>query len=144
MIEQDTVRLLRECDAGIKMGVSSIDEVRDFVENRDLKDALTQCKRRHEQLKEELQQALDRFGDEGKNPNPMAKGMSTVKTNIKLGLNMSDAVVADLMTDGCNMGIKSLSKYLNQYKAADEKAKDITKKLISQEEQLLLQVRPYL
>ena len=27
MIEKDTVRLLRECDAGVKMGVSSIDDV---------------------------------------------------------------------------------------------------------------------
>ena len=144
MIEHDTVRLLRECDAGIKMGVDSIDEVRDFVRSDELRDALTQCKSKHEKLKDELQQALDRFGDDGKNPNPVAKSMSTVKTNLKLGINMSDATVADLMTDGCNMGIKSLSKYLNEYKAADEKAKDITKKLISQEEQLLQDVRPFL
>lgn len=144
MIEHDTVRLLRECDAGIKMGVDSIDEVRDFVRSDELREALTQCKSKHEKLKDELQQALDRFGDDGKKPNPVAKGMSTVKTNLKLGINMSDATVADLMTDGCNMGIKSLSKYLNQYKAADEKAKDITKKLISQEEQLLQDVRPFL
>ena len=27
MIEQDTIKLLRECDAGVKMGVSSIDDV---------------------------------------------------------------------------------------------------------------------
>ena len=144
MIEHDTVRLLRECDAGIKMGVDSIDEVRDYVRSDELRDALTQCKSKHEKLKDELQQALDRFGDDGKNPNPVAKSMSTVKTNLKLGINMSDATVADLMTDGCNMGIKSLSKYLNEYKAADEKAKDITKKLISQEEQLLQDVRPFL
>ena len=27
MIEQDTIRLLRECDAGVKMGIAAIDEV---------------------------------------------------------------------------------------------------------------------
>ena len=27
MIEQDTIRLLRECDAGIRMGVASIGDV---------------------------------------------------------------------------------------------------------------------
>ena len=27
MIEKDTIRLLRECDAGVKMGVSSINDV---------------------------------------------------------------------------------------------------------------------
>ena len=144
MIEQDTVKLLRECDAGIKMGVASIDEVRDYARSGELRDALTQCKSRHEKLKDELQQALDRFGDDGKSPNPMAKGMSWIKTNVKLGFDMSDAAIADLMTDGCNMGVKSLSKYLNQYKAADESAKALTRKLIAQEEQLAGQMRPYL
>ena len=144
MIHQDTIKLLRECDAGIKMGVDSINEVRDYAKSAALKDALTECKSQHEKLKDELQQALERFGDDGKDPNPMAKSMSRVKTNFKLGLDMSDATIADLITDGCNMGIKSLSRYLNEYKAADESAKDITKKLIAQEQQLVGQMRPYL
>ncbi|MBO2527732.1 MAG: hypothetical protein CW335_06120 [Clostridiales bacterium] len=144
MVEQDTINLLRECDAGIKMGVASIDEVRDYAKSAQLRGALTDCKRQHEQLKDELQQALDRFGDDGKNPNPMAKGMSWLKTNVKLGVDLSDATIADLMTDGCNMGVKSLTKYLNEYEAADENAKDLTKKLIAQEQQLADQMRQYL
>lgn len=144
MVEQDTIHLLRECDAGIKMGVASIDEVRDYAKSAQLRGALTDCKRQHEQLKDELQQALDRFGDDGKNPNPMAKGMSWLKTNVKLGVDMSDATIADLMTDGCNMGVKSLTRYLNEYEAADENAKDLTKKLIAQEQQLADQMRQYL
>ena len=144
MIEQDTIRLLRECDAGIKMGVASIDDVRDYAKSPALKDALTECKSQHEQLKDELQQALDRFGDEGKNPNPMAKSMSWLKTNVKLGVDMSDSTIADLMTDGCNMGVKSLTRYLNEYRAADENAKDLTKKLIAQEEHLVGEMRQYL
>ena len=39
---------------------------------------------------------------------------------------------------------KSLSKYLNQYKAAGKRAKDITARLIRLEEQLAVQLRPYL
>ncbi len=46
-------------------------------------------------------------------------------------MDESDETIADLMTDGCNIGIKSLNKYLNQYKAADEKTKNITKQLIN-------------
>ena len=144
MIEQDTIRLLRECDAGIKMGVASIDEVRDYAKDKKLKDALTDCKVQHEQLKDELQRALDRFGDDGKDPNPVAKGMSWLKTNVKLGVDLSDATIADLMTDGCNMGMKSLTKYLNEYKAADENAKSLTKKLIAQEAHLVGEMRQYL
>ncbi len=144
MIEQDTIRLLRECDAGIKMGVASIDDVLPHVHSQDLKKMLMECKRRHEVLKEELQDALDRFGDTGKEPNPIAKGMSWMKTTMKLNMEESDATIADLMTDGCNMGVKSLAKYLNQYKAADEAAKDTAKKLIHLEAQLAQDIREFL
>ena len=36
--------------------------------------------------------------------------MSWMKTNMKLAMDTSDAAIADLMTDGCNMGVKSLHK----------------------------------
>jgi len=144
MIEQDTIRLLRECDAGIKMGVSSIDDVLEYVHADQLEKLLTDCKNDHLTLDRELQQLLDRYQDEGKDPNPMAQGMSWMKTNVKLMMHESDHTIADLMTDGCDMGVKSLSRYLNQYKAADETSKDITKRLINLEERLAIDLRPYL
>lgn len=144
MVEQDTIKLLRECDAGIKMGVSSIDDVLNFVKSSQLKTDLENNKKEHENLDRELQALLDRYRDDGKEPNPMAKGMSWIKTNMKLIVNESDHTIADLITDGCNMGVKSLNKYLNQYVAADEKSKDICKRLINLEEDLIVQMRRFL
>lgn len=144
MIEQDTVKLLRECDAGIKMGVASIEDVMGRVSSQDFLTHLNRCKDEHEALQGELQGLLSQYHDEGKNPNPIAKGMSWMKTNMKLSMDESDATIADLMTDGCNMGVKSLSKYLNQYKAADEKSKDIAKRLIKLEARLAEELRGYL
>ena len=144
MIEQDTIKLLRECDAGVKMGVSSINEVIDFVKSDDFRTRLSACKREHDKLDSQIQRALDEFGDEGKNPNPIVKGMSWMKTNFKMAVDHSDAAIAGLMTDGCNMGVKSLNKYLNEYEAADERSKDITKRLINLEEKLAIDIREYL
>ncbi len=144
MIEQDTIKLYRECDAGIKMGVSSIDDVLEFADSKRLTQYLTECKNQHLKLKYEIQSYLDKYHDDGKEPNPMAKGMSWIKTNVKLTLNDSDKTIADLMIDGCDMGVKSLSKYLNQYAAADENSKNITKRLISLEEQLSKDMRQFL
>ena len=144
MIEPDTIKLLRECDAGIKMGVSSIEEVLDYVHDEKFKEYLSDCKSKHDKLKEELETLLEKYNDDGKEPNPMAKSMSWIKTNMKLVMNESDETIADLITDGCNMGIKSLNKYLNQYKAADEKTKDIAKRLINLEEKLAIDIRCYL
>ncbi len=144
MVEQDTIKLLRECDAGVKMGVSSIEDVIEYVNSKDLKEKLTKCKNEHDKLDSEVQTLLDKYHDDGKQPAAMAKGMSWMKTNIKLAVNDSDATIADLMTDGCNMGVKSLNKYLNKYEAADEVSKDITKRLINLEEKLAVDIRKYL
>ena len=144
MIEQDTIKLLRECDAGIQMGVSAIDELMDYVTNDSLKKQLEDCKNSHESLRKELEVLLDRYHDDGKSPNPMAKSMSWMKTKVDLFADPSDETVADLMTDGCNMGVKSLSRYLNQYQAADEPSKEIAKRLIALEERLAVNVRSYL
>ena len=144
MIEHDTIRLLRECDSGVKMGISSIEDVIDNVSNQQFKETLIEAKQEHEELECKIRSQLNRFSDEGKNPNPIAKGMSWIKTNAKLAIDNSDNAVADLMTDGCNMGVKSLSKYLNQYKAADEYSKDMAQKLISIESTLAVDMRSYL
>ena len=143
-MQDDTIKLLRECDAGVKMGIASIDDVLPHVTAEALQQQLSSCKLEHEKLGDEIRQLLDKYQDEGKNPNPMAKTMSKMKTSMKLSMEETDATIADLMTDGCNMGIKSLSRYLNQYKAADEVSKDIAKRLIKQEDQLLHAARPYL
>ena len=144
MVEQDTIKLLRECDAGVKMGVASIDDVLEHVQAKNFRDRLSVCRSEHKKLEDEVQSLLRQYHDDGKEPNPIAKGMSWMKTNMKLAMDTSDAAIADLMTDGCNMGVKSLNQYLNQYKAADEVSKDITKRLINLEEQLAVDIRKFL
>lgn len=144
MIEQDTIKLLRECDAGVKMGVASIDDVLDRVRSDKLKSYLIRCKQEHEGLKQEIHKLLAQYHDGGKEPNSIAKGMSWMKINVKMGMDDSDQTIAALMTDGCNMGVKSLNQYLNQYKAADEVSKDITKRLINLEERLAVDIRTFL
>ncbi len=144
MIHEDTIKLLRECDAGIKMGVASIDEVLGYVKSERLKKYLTDCKNEHNELCAEIGELLNEYHDDGKQPNPVAKGMSWMKTNMKLMMNESDETIADLMTDGCNMGVKTLNRYLNEYEAADEVSKDICKRLIKLEEKLARNCRDYL
>ena len=144
MVEQDTIKLLRECDAGVKMGVKSIDDVVDEVKSKNFRQRLNECRDEHQQLNTEIQQLLGQYHDDGKSPNPIAQGMSWMKTNVKLAMDDSDKTIADLMTDGCNMGVKSLNRYLNQYQAADEVSKDITKRLIHLEETLATDIRQYL
>ena len=129
-MENDTVKLLRECDAGLKMGAESIGEVLDYVKNDELRETLAEGKRSHERLMSRTEIMLSQNGVDGKEPPAVAKGMSWIKTNVKLAMNDSDKTIADLMTDGCNMGVKSLYRYLIQYKAADSEARAVTDDII--------------
>lgn len=140
----DTVRLLRECDSGVKMGVSSIEDVMDDVQNRQLYDTLNGSLQEHRRLEQETRKILREFGEPDRDPPAIARGMSKMKTEIKMMTDDKDAAVADLIVTGCNMGVKSLSKYLNQFGAADERSKDIAKKLIAMESDLSENMRGYL
>lgn len=143
-MEDDSVKLLRECNAGIKMGVSSIDDVLDHVENDDLSGILKDSRDIHSKLGDKTHAILKKYHDEGKGSAPIAKAMSKMKTNLKTMGENPDEAIASLITDGCNMGIKSLYRYLNKYPAADKEIKELTHDIIHTEEKLLTAMRPYL
>lgn len=144
MVNDDTIKLLKECDSGAKMAVSAIDDVIDNVVDVKLKNLLSESKSHHEKLENEIHELLHQYDKDEKDPGIMAKTMSFMKTNMKMAMNESDATIADLMTDGCHMGIKSLYRYKNQYKKADGISMAICERLIDIEEQLCNALHDYL
>ncbi len=144
METQDTINLLKECDAGAKMAISSLDEVIEFVTSPKFYQILADSKKHHHQLLDEIRTQLDHYHSSEKEPNIMAKGMSWMKTNMKLSMDDSTSSIANLLTDGCNMGIKSLRKYLNEYPSARGSAVDICHRLISLEDTLIKDLQAYL
>lgn len=144
MINDDSIYLLKECDAGTKMGVASIDDVLEYSHSKELKELLSKSKDHHAKLGDEIHALLLEYGSDEKEASAMAKGMSWMKTSMKMTMDNSNATVADLITDGCNMGIKSLYRYMNQYPAANEKVKGLCEKLIEIEDELRRDLRAYL
>ena len=144
MPTQDTIKLLNECNAGIKMAVESLDEVINKAKNEKLITLLKNSLEEHKKLGNLTHQKLNEFHDKDKEPSTIAKAMSWMSTNLKLLTGDVDEKIADIITEGCNMGIKSLNKYLNQYKMADEISKKVTEKLIRLEENLRKDLRIYL
>ena len=140
----DTIKLLRECNAGIKMGIDTIESVLERVEDRGFYAILKTCKDEHIQLETKTGELLQEYGEESKEPNPIAKGMSYMKTNVKTVLEPGDKTVADLVTDGCHMGVKSLERYLNEYKNAEQRVQSIAEKLIKIEKNLADDIAAYL
>lgn len=144
MIHEDTVCLLRECDAGARMGASSIEDVLSRGPSEALSEHLHASRARHDALSREIRAALERFGDEGKPPAAVARGMAWLKTAAEWAVSPTDTAAARLIIDGCDMGVRSLDGYLHKYAAADESSKDIAKRLIALEEGLAADMRDFL
>lgn len=139
-----TTELLKECDSGTETAVSSIKEVLDNTSKGELLSLLTDSLRQHEEIGDEIHRLLSQAGESGKEPNPMAKAMSWLKINIKMLEKPEDKNIAHLMFDGCSMGVKQLSEYLNKYNEADDEAKRLAKRLINLEEKLAKELKAYL
>lgn len=144
MLQDDTRRLLGECDAGISMAVGAIDEVLPLVESYHLRQELSNCRRAHERLRDHTHTLLEKYQAGGKQPSAMAQGMRWVKTNLKLAIQPGDQSVADLMIDGCNTGIKSLHRSCNRCPNAADDARALAGSLIEEEQRLSRDLQSYL
>lgn len=143
-MNHDTIRLLGECDAGVQMAISAIDEVLPSVGDSHLRHTLHLSRSAHQDLRDRTHNLLKAHAASGKNPSAMAKSMSWLKTNAKLTFQPGDSTVADLVVSGCQTGIKNLHKYQNQYHAADESSKNVADELIGLEADLANSLYPYL
>ncbi len=144
MYQDDSCKLLSECDAGLKMAVSAIDEVLPAVESPHLRQELSNSRRTHVRLQDQAKELLSQHNAVGKAPSPMAKSMNWLKTNMKLVVQPGDQSVADLMVDGCNMGVKSLHRYCNRYPDADKESRQLVDRVIEEEQRLTRDIQSYL
>ena len=144
MHKQDTCQLLKECNSGIKMAVDAIREVLPNVKNEELKNKLTACEKEHKKLGEETHSLLMENNARDEEPGMMAKGMSWIKTNLTMSVNPGDDTIANLISTGCDMGVRTLNKYLNDCQNASAQAKALAKKVIKLEEDLSVDMRAYL
>lgn len=143
-VSQDTVELLKECDAGCKMAIDSMEQISKYVTNNQLKTLITKYNGEHIRLEEDIHRMLNNIGEEEKEPNPIAKASSWITSEVKMMMKGDTHEAASLLTDGCNMGIKSLCEHKNNYKAADEKSVNMCEKLCNIETKMVEELQAFL
>ena len=126
------------------MGEAAFKQVLPHAKDKELRHILEVTKNTHATLGDEIHKMMLESGSSPKDNHPIARAMSGMKIGATMMVKASDKSIAGLMTDGCDMGIKSLSGFLNQYKNASDEAKTIAKRLIASEEFLEGRLRNYL
>lgn len=143
-VSQDTVELLKECDAGCKMAIDSMEQIDKFVTDDKLKTIITKYNKDHIKMEEDIHRMLNNIHEEGQDPSPIAKASSWLQSEVKMMMKCDSKQAASLLTDGCNMGVKSLNEYKNAYKAADDKSVAICERLCDMETSMIKELQPFL
>ena len=143
-MQANTIELLKECNKGCKMAVESMSQVIEKVKNVDLKNEIESYNTRHKELKDKSSELLKQYGEAESNPGIMASTFSWISTEVKLKFENDDKKIAQIMMDGCNMGIQSLSEYINKYTNASGDSIALAKKLVKLEESFMEDMKKYL
>ena len=143
-VSQDTVELLKECDAGCKMAIDSMEQISKYVSDDKLQTIIQKYNGEHIKLEEDIHRLLNSIGEDDKDPNPIAKASSWIQSEVKMMINCDSKQAAHLLTDGCNMGVKSLCEYKNQYKAADDKSVQMCERVCNIETRMVEDLQSFL
>ena len=143
-MNEDTRKLLEECNSGCKMALGSMKQVKEYIQDEKIKKIVESYKQKHEQLEIESSNLLKGAGNSEKEPGVMASMFSWFTTEMKLMIEDDGHQIAKLMMDGCNMGIQSISEYQNKYKEASKEATELAKKLVKTEENFMQEMKQFL
>ena len=140
----DTVKLLKECNSGLQMAIDGISHVIEDAKGGEFNAMLENYEKQHKDLCKIVHKELHDRAYPEKEPNPMLKTQSWMNTKMKMVMDDSDERIAGLMMDGCNMGIKSVGRYLNEYAGAEENTKSLANDIIELEENFMKDLKDYL
>ena len=140
----DNVSLLQEVFSGCQYAVSSIGTAVDYVKDEDMLRVIKKYSREHSELGKRCRAALEKEGGREKHAMPLPRLMSRLGINMRLSMNDSKSHVAELMINGCNMGMKSLAKERNRYTRAGTESVDLANEAIALERSMMADMLKYL
>lgn len=143
-MQEDTRRLLQECNSGCKMAINSMHQIQDYVTDEGLATLIRESTDCHEKLEAESAKLLEENGEYEKDPGVMASAMSWLTTEMKMLVKRSDTEIAKIMMDGCNMGIQSIVEKSHEYANASKESKDLAERLVKEEEDFMEKLKQYL
>ena len=143
-MDKNTADLLRECSSGCHMAIGSMEQVKGAVSDPLLRGVIDEYNEKHMELKRRSDELLRGAGESSKTPGSMAAAFAWLSTEMKMMVNDSSHQIASVMTDGCNMGIKSISQYLNKYSGASDESRRIAGDIVSTEESFMRDLRHFM
>ena len=129
---------------GIKMGMDSISNVAEKVQDDNFKKDLKYQYDKYNDILNKVNNELTNYDDFPKDLNPMQKAMGWMSVEFNTMDDKSTSKIAEMMLQGTNMGIIKGTKLLNNNPDTDENVKNILSEFVSFQEDTVEQLKKYL
>lgn len=136
--------ILNEINKGIKMGMDSISNVSEKVQDDRFKQDLKYQYDEYNKILNKVNNELTNYDDFPKELNPMQKAMGWMSVEFNTMTDQSNSKIAEMMIKGTNMGIIEGVKLLNQNPDADENVRNIVDGFVHFQENTIEQLKKYL
>lgn len=136
--------ILNEVNKGIKMGMDSISNISEKVQNPNLKNELQSEYNKYNEILNKVNEQLSKYDKFPKELNPMQKAMGWMSVEWNTMDDKSDSKISEMMLKGLNMGIIEGVKLLNNNPDADNETKNILVEFVKFQENTVEQLKKYL
>lgn len=136
--------ILNEINKGIKMGMDSISNVSEKVQDDNFKKDLKYQYDKYNDILNKVNTQLTNYDDFPKELNPMQKAMGWMSVEFNTMEDKSTSKIAEMMLQGTNMGIIKGVKLLNHNPTTDEPVKNILTEFVQFQEDTVEQLKKYL
>ena len=131
-MDTSTYEILKECNSGCRMAVNSIEQLVVYLKNQELQELFSKYKEDYGETEEE------------KISEKAAETFAWISAEVKMMFNDDTSKIAEMMIDGANMGIKSITEKLNRYSEAEKESISLAKKFEKTCEKLIQDMKKYL
>jgi len=137
--------VLDELNKGCAMGMDAIDNILDKVEDKNLKEVLEDEYDKYKKMHQRIEEIYPEFSEgEPTETSTMNKVMTSWMTDMKLMTDHSDGKIAELLTQGVNMGIIERKRLLNRKENLDKDVESILKEYVEMQERSVEIYKEYL
>lgn len=143
IMDNHTVNLLNECSSGCRIALNSLKQLQRHAAAPELRNLIESAVNKHICLRNEADSLLGQMGRTGKKPCTGTALFTWTMSEMKMMMKRNDNQVAALIMDGCNMGIKTLSKAIRQCPHASMESISLADCIIKTDENLLEEMKQY-
>lgn len=138
------IYVLNEVNKGIKMGMDSISNISEKVQDDNFKDDLKSQYDKYNDILNKITTELGKYDDFPQEVNPMQKAMGWMSVEMKTMNDKSNSKIAEMMLQGINMGIIEGVRLKNQNPDLDTNVQNILNEFIDFQENTAEQLKKFL